>query len=273
MYRAKERGGARWEIFDAGLRAHVVERLQVETDLRRALDAEELVLYLQPVVSLQDGAVVGAEGLARWEHIDRGLVLPGEFIAVAEESGLVVPLGQHMLRQGCEQLARWARDEKTNQHSVAVNVSARQLVHGDLVAVVRGALAETHADPSRLCLELTETALMDDVETAGKVLRRLRALGVQVWVDDFGTGYSSLIYLRRLPLNGLKVDRSFVAGLATEEEDRVIVSGIINLAHNLGLVALAEGVETEEQAAWLRALGCDLAQGYLWSPAAAPVLS
>jgi diguanylate cyclase (GGDEF)-like protein/PAS domain S-box-containing protein len=267
MYRAKARGGNRWEIFDATLRHRVVERLRVETDLRRALDAEELALYFQPVISLVSGAVVGAEGLARWEHPDRGLILPDDFITVAEESGLVVPLGDWVLHEGCRRLAAWAKDEATAGHAISVNVSARQLMQSDIVAVVREALATTGVDPQRLILEITETALMEDVEVAGAVLRRLRALGVQLWVDDFGTGYSSLIYLRRLPIDGLKIDRSFVAGLTASAEDRVIVESIVSLAHSLGLVALAEGVETEQQSERLRDVGCDLAQGFLWSAA------
>jgi diguanylate cyclase (GGDEF)-like protein/PAS domain S-box-containing protein len=267
MYRAKAHGGNRWEIFDAGLRHRVVERLRVENDLRRALDAEELALYFQPVVDLATGEIVGAEGLARWEHPERGLILPDDFISVAEESGLVLPLGDWVLHQGCRQLAVWAKDDSTVDYSVSVNVSARQLVQSDIVTTVREALSVTGVDPGHLILELTETALMEDVEAAGAVLRRLRALGVQLWVDDFGTGYSSLIFLRRLPIDGLKIDRSFVAGLTSSAEDRVIVESIVSLAHSLGLVALAEGVETEQQAERLRDIGCDLAQGFLWSPA------
>jgi diguanylate cyclase (GGDEF)-like protein/PAS domain S-box-containing protein len=267
MYRAKARGGDRWEIFEAGLRDRAVERLRVETSLRRALAAEEIVLHLQPVVALDSGAIVGAEGLARWEHAERGIVMPCEFVTVAEESGLIVRLGEQMLHQGCRVLGAWATDPVTEHRTLSVNVSAHQLVQGDLVGAVRRSLGLAGVDPRRLSLELTETALMDDVDAAGDVLRRLRALGVRLWVDDFGTGYSSLIHLRRLPLDGLKIDRSFVAGLVTQEEDRVIVGSIISLAHSLGLVALAEGVETEDQAEHLRRLGCDLAQGYLWSPA------
>jgi diguanylate cyclase (GGDEF)-like protein/PAS domain S-box-containing protein len=267
MYRAKARGGNRWEIFDAGLRDQVVDRLRVETALRRGLSAHEIALYVQPIVDLQTGATVGGEGLARWEHAGRGIVMPDDFISIAEDSGLVIPLGEQMLQQGCTLLGRWAKDPATADHTLSVNVSARQLVHGDLVGAVRRSLALAGADPSRLSLEITETVLMEDVAAAGEVLRRLRSLGVHLWVDDFGTGYSSLIHLRRLPLDGLKIDRSFVAGLDTEEEDRVIVGSIIKLAHSLGLVALAEGVETEQQADHLRRLACDLAQGYLWSPA------
>ena len=266
MYRAKARGGNRWEIVDAGLRDRSVERLRVETALRRALAAQEVVLHLQPIVALDSGAVVGAEGLARWEHED-GIVMPNDFVPVAEESGLVVRLGEQMLHQGCRVLGTWAEDATTEARTLSVNVSARQLAQGDLVASVRRALGLAGAEPSRLSLEITETALMQDVDAAGEVLRRLRALGVRLWVDDFGTGYSSLSHLRRLPLDGLKIDRSFVSGIVDEEEDRALVAGIINLAHSLGLVALAEGVETEQQAELLRDLGCDLAQGHLWSAA------
>jgi diguanylate cyclase (GGDEF)-like protein/PAS domain S-box-containing protein len=270
MYRAKERGGGRWEIFDATLRERVVERLRVETDLRRALDGRELRLYFQPVVSLAAGTTSGAEALMRWEHPGQGLVLPDDFIHVAEESGLIVLVGQLALLEGCAQLARFGKDEATASHTVSVNVSARQMVQSDLVAGVRGAIAATGADPTRLVLEITESALMEDVDAVGAVLQRLRRIGVQVWVDDFGTGYSSLSHLRRLPIDGLKIDRTFVAGLAASNEDRTIVASIVNLAHNLGLSALAEGVETQWQADRLRELGCDLAQGFLWSAAVPP---
>jgi diguanylate cyclase (GGDEF)-like protein/PAS domain S-box-containing protein len=268
MHRAKGRGGNRWEIFETGLRESIVERLRVETALRQGLDGQEIVMHLQPIIDLSDGRVVGAEGLARWVQTDGSIVMPDAFIPVAEESGLVVPLGDQMLHHGCRQLSSWADDATTSDRTLSVNVSALQLVHGDLTGAVHRALGLTGADPRQLSLEITETALMGDVDAAGAVLRGLRALGVHLWVDDFGTGYSSLVYLRRLPLDGLKIDRSFVAGLEHVEEDRVLVAGIINLAHSLGLVALAEGVETEAQAATLRDLGCDLAQGYLWSPAA-----
>jgi EAL domain-containing protein (putative c-di-GMP-specific phosphodiesterase class I) len=267
MYRAKAKGRARYELFDERMRATVIERLDIESALRQGLDGQEVALHLQPIVAFDTGRVVGAEGLARWEQPDGRIVLPGHFIRVAEESGLVVRLGEQMLHQGCRQLAAWGRDSATAGRTLAINVSARQLVDGDLVGAVRHALGLAGANPRRLSLEITESALMEDVGAASKVLGRLRDLGVHLWVDDFGTGYSSLIYLRRLPLDGIKIDRSFVAGLETEEEDRVIVAGLVNLAHSLGLVALAEGVETEAQAAHLRSMGCDLAQGWLWSPA------
>ena len=265
MYRAKERGGGRWEIFDAGVRYRVVERLRVETDLRRALDNGEVRLWFQPIVSLATNEVVASEGLARWVHPERGLIMPADFITVAEESGLVLALGERMLHDGCREIAR-----SGSAGHVSVNVSARQLTNARVVPAVARALGATGADPRRLSLEITETGLMDDMSAASRALDHLRALGVQLWVDDFGTGYSSLIYLRRLPLDGLKIDRAFVAGLAEKADDLRIVAGIVNLAHSLGLIALAEGVETEEQATLLREMGCDLAQGFLWSPAVAP---
>jgi EAL domain-containing protein (putative c-di-GMP-specific phosphodiesterase class I) len=270
MYRAKGRGGNRWEIFDEALREQVVERLRVETELRRALESDQVALHVQPIVSLADGAVVGAEGVARWEHRVHGLMLPPGFMRVAEESGLVVPLGRHLLRAGCNQLARWGDQPDTFHLTLSVKVTARQLMHSDLLGEVNAALTASGAQPHQLSLEVTETALMEDVESAIEVLRSIRALGVQLWVENFGTGYSSLSHLRRLPLDGLKIDESFVAGLATEAEDRVVVAGIVSLAHSLGLAALAEGVETPEQAAELKELGCDLAQGHLWS-AAVPI--
>jgi diguanylate cyclase (GGDEF)-like protein/PAS domain S-box-containing protein len=266
MYRAKERGGNRWEVFDAAVRYRVVERLRVENDLRRALDNDEVHLWFQPIISLATGAVVGAEGLARWQHPERGLVMPADFIPVAEASGLVLPLGELMLLDGCREIARSGEAGRT----VSVNVSAHQLAHARILRAVERALEDTGADARRLSLEITETGLMDDVNAVSRGLAHLRAVGVQLWVDDFGTGYSSLIYLRRLPLSGLKLDRAFVAGMADNAEDLSIVAGIVNLAHSLGLLALAEGVETEEQADLLRELGCDLAQGFLWSPAVPP---
>ncbi|MBV8960309.1 MAG: EAL domain-containing protein [Actinobacteria bacterium] len=273
MYRAKERGGNRWEIFDEVMRVRVVERLRVETDLRGALAADDLHLHYQPVLSLTHGSPIGVEGLVRWQHSSRGLMMPGEFIPISEESGLIVPVGARVLQDGCRQLAEWSAAAATRDLTISLNVSVRQLTHADLVGAVLAALDASGADPSKLCLEITETALMDDIDIAIRVLRTLRSIGVQVWVDDFGAGYSSLLYLRRLPLDVLKIDHSFVVGVATEPEDHAIVTGIVNLAHGLGLTALAEGVETPEQAEALREIGCDLAQGFLWSrPLPAPDL-
>jgi diguanylate cyclase (GGDEF)-like protein/PAS domain S-box-containing protein len=267
MYRAKGRGGNRWEIFDEALREQVVERLRIETELRRAIERDEVGFHLQPIVSLTTDHVIGVEGLARWDHNMRGVVLPSGFIRVAEESGLVIPLGRRAIAEACRQLADWANAPDTFHLTLSVNVSSRQLLHTDLAGDVTNALESSGVRPRQLVLEITERALMEDIDGATAVLHKLQSLGVQLWVDDFGTGYSSLTSLRRLPLAGLKIDQSFVAGLATEAEDRVIVAGIVSLAHSLGLAAVAEGVETSEQAATLRDLGCDMAQGHLWSPA------
>ena len=268
MYRAKERGRNRWEVFNDSLRDRVVERLAVETALRRALERDdELVLHYQPVISLADGNVTGTEALIRWHHPTRGLVLPGDFIGVAEESGLVVPLGRKVVAEACRQLAAWAGRPGCEELTIAVNLSARQLTSPHFVRTVAGALADAGADPSRMWFEITETALMEDLDRALPVLRGLRELGVQLWIDDFGTGYSSLEYLRRLPLDGLKVDRSFIADVATNTGDSAIVAGIVNLAHSLGLEALAEGVESSAQGAELTRMGYELAQGWHWSPA------
>jgi diguanylate cyclase (GGDEF)-like protein/PAS domain S-box-containing protein len=270
MYRAKERGRNRWELFDEGLRARAVERLSLETSLRRALERDELCLYYQPIVSLTDGSLAGAEALVRWNRPGEGLVEPAAFIQVAEETGLVLAVGTQVLTEACRCLGAGELDAALGAGAgqpltISINVSARQLNERDLVRTVHHVLDETGADPRCVCIEITESVLMDDVESAIATLRALRALGIRLWVDDFGTGYSSLAYLRRLPLDGLKIDQSFVAGLGREAEDMAIAAGIVSLAHTLGLVALAEGVETQEQLELLRELGCDFAQGYLWS--------
>jgi diguanylate cyclase (GGDEF)-like protein/PAS domain S-box-containing protein len=267
MYRAKERGRNRWELFDEGLRARAVERLSLETALRRAVERGELCLHYQPIISLADGSPAGVEALVRWNDPDRGLVEPAAFIRVAEETGLVLPIGNQVLTEACRALAAGEIDRAFGGASpllVSVNVSARQLER-DFVRTVHHVLNETGADPRRVSIEITESVLMEDVESAVTTLQALRALGIRLWVDDFGTGYSSLAYLRRLPIHGLKIDQSFVAGLGREAEDSAIAAGVVSLAHTLGLVALAEGVETPEQLALLRELGCDFAQGFYWS--------
>jgi diguanylate cyclase (GGDEF)-like protein/PAS domain S-box-containing protein len=272
MYRAKERGRNRWELFDEGLRIRAVERLSLETALRRAIERDELCLHYQPIVSLADESPAGVEALVRWNHPDKGLVEPADFIRVAEETGLVVPIGNWVLTEACHALASGAIDRAFGGSQpvvVSVNVSARQLER-DFIRTVHHVLNETGADPHRISIEITESVLMDDVESAVTTLQALRALGIQLWVDDFGTGYSSLAYLRRLPIHGLKIDRSFIAGLGVEAEDSAIAAGVVSLAHTLGLVALAEGVETAAQVQLLRELGCDYAQGFHWAPPLTP---
>jgi diguanylate cyclase (GGDEF)-like protein/PAS domain S-box-containing protein len=263
MYQAKARGRARWVVFDAAMRAHAIDRLDIESALRRALERRELRVHFQPVVSLATGAVTGVETLVRWEHPERGLLNPGEFISVAEETGLIVPIGAWVLEQACRQTQRWrATRPGLDRLMVSVNLSGRQLGHPELVTEVAAILTETGIDPSLVELEITESVLMDDVEMSHETLERLKRLGVKLVVDDFGTGYSSLSYLHRFPVDLLKVDRSFVARLGGDPGDAAIVTAIITLAHTLGLEAVAEGVETAEQLEELRRLGCDRAQGY-----------
>jgi EAL domain-containing protein (putative c-di-GMP-specific phosphodiesterase class I) len=263
MYRAKDRGRARWELFDNAMRASAVDRLDIENALRRALDRRELRVFFQPVVDLTTGRIDGVEALLRWEHPERGLLLPGDFIGIAEETGLIVPIGAWVLDQACRQVQRWhAAAPGTGPLRVSVNLSGRQLGHHRLVDDVASVIAQTGIEPSRVELEITESVLMDDVEASAETLGRLHELGVLLAVDDFGTGYSSLSYLRRFPVDLLKVDRSFVDGLGDDPGDSAIVAAIVTLAHTLGLAAVAEGVESGLQLDELRRLGCDRAQGF-----------
>ncbi len=275
MYQAKERGRGRWVVFDNAMRANAVDRLDIENALRRSIERRELRVHYQPVVSIATGHIVGVEALLRWEHPERGLLLPGEFIGIAEETGLIVPIGAWVLEQACRQVHRWeASLPDRPKLSVAVNLSGRQLSHPGLVDDVAAVIGATGVDPGQVELEITESVLMDDVEMSADTLGRLKQLGVRLSVDDFGTGYSSLSYLRRFPVDLLKVDRSFVDGLGSDPSDSAIVEAIITLAHTLGLEAVAEGVETEAQLAELRLRSCDLAQGYLLArPAAGDLIA
>ena len=258
MYRAKAGGKGRFEVFDAQMRASLVARLETEADLRRALDEGELRLHFQPVLSLRDDAFVGAEALVRWQHPERGLLAPADFIAVAEDSGLIAPLGAWVLEEACRQVAAWG-DART----VSVNLSPRQLSHSDVPALLARALAETGVQPARLELEITENVLMEQSASVLGTLRRLKAMGVRLVLDDFGTGWSSLGYLKRFPLDGLKIDREFVDGLGESAEDTAIAAAVLSMAHALELDVTAEGVETEAQLSWLRERGCGCAQGFL----------
>jgi diguanylate cyclase (GGDEF)-like protein/PAS domain S-box-containing protein len=263
MYRAKEKGRARWEIFDNAMRDSAVDRLDIENALRRAQERRELRVFYQPMISLATGAIEGVEALIRWEHPERGLLLPNDFIHVAEETGLIVPMGAWVLEQACRQVMRWhASMTELGPLRLSVNLSGRQLGHPNLVADVRAIITDTHINPSQVELEITESVLMDDVEMSEDTLGQLKRLGVKLVVDDFGTGYSSLSYLRRFPVDVLKVDRSFVDGLGSDPSDSAIVTAIVTLAHTLGLSAIAEGVETVEQLEELRRLGCDMGQGF-----------
>ena len=266
MYQAKQRGRNRWEIFDQDMRSRAAERVDMERRLSRAIDRSEIELVYQPVIEMASGRVAGVEALVRWDDPAVGRVMPADFIPLAEESGLIHRLGELVIESACWQAAVWNHHHLGGHPlSVAVNLSARQLDSDTLPAFVEQALSSSGLDPELLCLEITETALMGDAELVASRLGALKRLGVQLAVDDFGTGYSSLLYLRRFPVDILKVDRSFVAGLGTSDADSAIVEGVIRLAHALGLQAIAEGVETRAQQYHLAALGCDVAQGYRWS--------
>jgi diguanylate cyclase (GGDEF)-like protein/PAS domain S-box-containing protein len=267
MYRAKERGRARHELFDEQMRAGAVQRLQLEQWLRRAIERDELRVHFQPEVRLADGRVEAVEALLRWQHPERGLLLPADFLALAEETGLIVPVGAWVLTEACRWAARLTgAGPGGSSPGVWVNLSARQLAMPDLTGTVAEALAGAGIAPDRLCLEITESALMEDAEATLATLRSLKDLGVGLAVDDFGTGYSSLSYLRRFPVDFIKVDRSFVDGLGHDPEDTAIVAAVVGLAHSLGLVPVAEGIETAGQLAELRRLGCELGQGHLFAP-------
>jgi diguanylate cyclase (GGDEF)-like protein len=266
MYLAKDRGRARFEVFDEAMRDQSTERLVLENALRRAPERGELRALYQPIVRLADGSMVAAEALVRWAHPERGLLTAAQFVPLAEETGIIVPVGGWVLEEACRQAATWLGDGKAP--AVSVNLSALQLNRSDLVDTVDRALKDSGLNPDRLWLEITESVLMEDADTAVAALERLRGLGVHLCVDDFGTGYSSLAYLRRFPVDALKVDRSFVAGLGKDPEDSAIVEAVVSMAHSLRLSVVAEGVETDEQLARLRDLGCELAQGFYF---AAPV--
>jgi diguanylate cyclase (GGDEF)-like protein/PAS domain S-box-containing protein len=265
--RAKARGGGHVEVFDPAIRTAVVARLELEEELRRGLAEDELVVHHQPVVTLE-GRIVGFEALVRWEHPTRGLVPPGSFIPVAEQTGLVLPLGRFVLDGALRQLARW-RVERPEAYdwTIAVNLSGRQLAEPGLVEEVREVIARHGLAPADLRLELTESMLMSGQHEIGEAIGDLRELGVRLSVDDFGTGYSSLVYLRRFPVDVLKLDRQFVQDVAHDQVDRAIVRSMIGLAHELGMQTVAEGVETLHQLEVLRSLGCDAGQGFYWSAA------
>ncbi|HZZ44325.1 MAG TPA: EAL domain-containing protein [Tepidisphaeraceae bacterium] len=266
MYGAKRAGGSRYVMFDREMHIHSVERLTLETDLRNAMARDQFLLHYQPIVTMRNRQTTGFEALLRWQHPTRGLISPTTFIPIAEETGIIVPLGLWVLRQACQQLAAWqAGNPSLATLTMSVNLSRKQIGANDLVAAVRDVLQETGVAPQNLKLEITESAIMGDVSTAIRVFRELQALGVQLHMDDFGTGHSSLSCLQQFPLNGLKIDRDFVARATGRQEDAAIVRAIIALAHNLKIPLVAEGIETPEQITLLESLGCDHAQGYFFA--------
>jgi diguanylate cyclase (GGDEF)-like protein len=265
MCHAKARGNGRYQIFDARVDNGALARLTLESDMRRAVQRGEFCIEYQPIVSLATGIMVEVEALVRWDHPRRGVLLPAEFIAVAEETGLILPIGYLVLREACRQARAWHQEFPDHPIQVSVNLSARQFQYEGLVAEVAEILAQTSLQPEYLKLEITESVLMHDVASTLDTLRQLKALGVRLAVDDFGTGYSSLNYLTRFPVDVLKIDRSFVDRLDLERESTAIISAIITLANSLGLEVVGEGLERAEQPARLRALGCDRGQGYYFA--------
>jgi len=263
MYRAKAQGRGRSEMFDVEMRAEAVARLQLETDLRRGVERNELRLVYQPIVNLESGAVVGFEALVRWQHPKRGTVSPAEFIPLAEDTGLIVPVGEFVLLEACRQAARWRAEPSGAALRVSVNISSKQFSQGDLVAAVEKALAAAALPPAALHLEITESAIMQNAESAYELIEKIRAVGCSFAVDDFGTGYSSLSYLHRFAIDQLKIDSSFVQ--SAERKSAEIIRSIIDLGRSLGIEVVAEGIETSKQAADLRELHCGFGQGYLFS--------
>ncbi|WP_374381103.1 putative bifunctional diguanylate cyclase/phosphodiesterase [Pseudomonas fluvialis] len=264
MYQAKQDGRQTWRFFDSTMNQQALARLQLLNDLRQAIAQHQLQLYYQPQIDLASGRLSGVEALVRWQHPVRGMISPAEFIPAAEESRLIIPLGEWVLRQACAQAASWQR-QGLALPQVAVNISAIQLQHGHLEESVLQALANSHLPASLLELEITESSLVDKTEQVIDSLKRLKAMGVNLSIDDFGTGYSSLAYLQTLAVDKLKIDQSFVRDLTLNQDNRAIVSAIVQMAHTLGLACIAEGVESQDIAAALHRLGCQQAQGYLYA--------
>ncbi len=273
MYCAKAQGKARCAVFDQSMHSHVVETMQLETDLRRAVERQEFVVHYQPIVSLAGLRFSGFEALVRWQHPERGLLMPDKFISLAEEMGLISDIGRQVLQAACEQMRCWQDNYACAESlTVSVNLSSKQFLQANLVEQVLATVHAAQLAPGHLCLEVTESLMMENIDRASEMLRQLRAHGVRLSLDDFGTGYSSLSYLHNFPFNVLKVDRSFIARMIGHDEDIEIVRTILLLAQNLKMDVVAEGVETEAQLTTLRELGCEYAQGYLFSrplPAAA----
>ena len=268
LYRAKEQGRGRFQVFDPRMHEEAVRRLRLETDLRRALERDQFRLHYQPVVSLDSGRIVAVEALLRWEHPERGMVPPGDFIHVAEDSGLIAEITHWVLEQACRQCLSWRRDHGDDApESVWVNLSVRQLAEGGLVRQVSEVLTRLSFEPRRLTLEVTENLLVQNMDASLRTLRELHTLGVRVFMDDFGSGHSSLGYLDRLAIDGIKIDRAFIGHLAAGEKPLQLVRTIVGLIRGLGLTPIAEGVETEEQLRLLRDMGCAFAQGFHFSRA------
>jgi diguanylate cyclase (GGDEF)-like protein len=266
MYRAKASGKGRYAVFDQAMYDQTIHLSQLETNLRSALEHQDFVLYYQPIVSLENSKLVGFEALVRWQHPQKGLIAPGEFIAIAEDTGLIIPLGEWVLHRACQQLYAWQSElPAASSLHISVNLSSKQIKQFDFVDKLSQILADTGLQGSSLKLELTETMLMDQGEKTVELLTQIKQQQVQLSIDDFGTGYSSLSYLHRFPVDTLKIDRSFVSQISAEGKNGEIVKTIVTLAHSLGMRAIAEGVETSYQVTHLTNLGCEAAQGYFFA--------
>jgi len=264
MYQAKENGRQTYQFFEPAMNVRAVERQVIEEGLRRALERQEFSLHYQPKVDLRTGSIVGAEALLRWTHPTRGQISPVDFIPVAEDSGLIVPIGRWVLREACRQAKAWV-DAGLPRATIAVNVSALEFQNHGFLKGVFAVLADTGLDPRLLEIELTESVLMKHVDPTAAILQSLRERGVQVAIDDFGTGYSSLSYLRKFPVDSLKIDQSFIRQIGTDGDEATLVTAVINMARSLKLRVIAEGVESSEELAFLQAHDCHEAQGYLFS--------
>ncbi|MDO8413363.1 MAG: EAL domain-containing protein, partial [Gallionellaceae bacterium] len=264
MYRAKMLGRGRYEVFNKTMRTFTFDILTLEQDLRRALQNNEMFLQYQPLISLQDGAIIGAEALIRWQHPRQGAIQPLDFISLAEETGLIVNIGEWVLQTACSQMKTWEQAGYANL-AMAVNVSAIQFQHKDFISQIKAVLQNTKMAARKLVLEITESIAMKNISFSLELLSELRAMGLSIAIDDFGTGYSSLSYLKRFPINTLKIDRSFINDVTRNSDDAAITNAIIAMSHNLKLRVIAEGVETPDQLAFLKAQHCDEAQGYLFS--------
>ena len=271
MYKAKSNGKARHEVFDSHMHTRAVQTLTLENELRRALDSNEIIAYFQPIVELKTGVLTGFEALARWSHPDRGLISPADFIPLAEETGLIIPMGFSILRQACQQTALWQKKYNLPELTISVNLSGKQFKQSNLIEEIKEILFETGLHPYSLKLEITETIVMENTPVTIAMLKQLKAIGVQISIDDFGTGYSSLSYLHRFPFDVLKIDRSFVSRMTMDRESFGIVKTISTLASELGKPVVAEGVEIEDHRKMLCEIGCQYGQGYLFSKPVDPL--
>ncbi len=265
LYRAKDQGGNAYEFYSPELSKKANRRLKLENSLRNAIESKQLVVYYQPKVNLENGEPSGMEALVRWNHPESGIIPPDEFIPIAEETGLILPLGQQVIEIACEQFKQW-QAQQLNVNNISINVSARQFKEQDLVGILREVLEKHALDPQHIELELTESTLLKNEKEAESKLKQLHQMGIKLSIDDFGTGYASLAYLKRLPIDVLKIDRSFTDGILTDPDDMAIINAINGLATGLGLKLVAEGIETREQLEKIRELGVDYGQGYFWSP-------